>query len=47
MFDAISILAHESDEVILFDPAHDVYEPEVTLDGITHGVCRGDFAMKL
>lgn len=37
IFDAIAALVHDGDEVILFDPAYDLYEPAVTLAG---GVCR-------
>ncbi|NVK72617.1 MAG: aminotransferase class I/II-fold pyridoxal phosphate-dependent enzyme [Oceanospirillaceae bacterium] len=37
IFDAISALVHNGDEVILFDPAYDLYEPAVSLAG---GVCR-------
>lgn len=37
IFDAIAALVHDSDEVILFDPAYDLYEPAVTLAG---GVCK-------
>lgn len=37
IFDAIAALVHSGDEVILFDPAYDLYEPAVTLAG---GVCR-------
>ena len=37
IFDAIAALVHDGDEVILFDPAYDLYEPAVTLVG---GVCR-------
>ncbi|MCW4630475.1 methionine aminotransferase [Marinomonas sp. KJ51-3] len=37
IFDAIAALVHNGDEVILFDPAYDLYEPAVTLAG---GVCR-------
>ena len=36
IFDAIAALVHKGDEVILFDPAYDLYEPAVTLAG---GVC--------
>jgi len=37
IFDAIAALVHQGDEVILFDPAYDLYEPAVTLAG---GTCR-------
>jgi methionine aminotransferase len=37
IFDAIAALIHQGDEVILFDPAYDLYEPAVTLTG---GVCK-------
>lgn len=37
IFDAIAALVQVGDEVILFDPAYDLYEPAVTLAG---GVCR-------
>lgn len=37
IFDAIAAIVHDGDEVILFDPAYDLYEPAVTLAG---GVCR-------
>lgn len=37
IFDAIAALVHNGDEVILFDPAYDLYEPAVTLAG---GICR-------
>ena len=37
IFDAIAALVRDGDEVILFDPAYDLYEPAVTLAG---GVCR-------
>ena len=37
IFDAIAALVHDGDEVILFDPAYDLYEPAVTLAG---GTCR-------
>lgn len=37
IFDAIAAIVHDCDEVILFDPAYDLYEPAVTLAG---GVCR-------
>ncbi len=37
IFDAIAALIHQGDEVILFDPAYDLYEPAVTLAG---GVCK-------
>lgn len=37
IFDAIAALVHHGDEVILFDPAYDLYEPAVALAG---GICR-------
>ena len=37
IFDAIAALVHHGDEVILFDPAYDLYEPAVTLAG---GICK-------
>ena len=37
IFDTIAALVRQGDEVILFDPAYDLYEPAVTLAG---GVCR-------
>ncbi|QUX94027.1 aminotransferase [Marinomonas sp. CT5] len=37
IFDAIAALVQNGDEVILFDPAYDLYEPAVSLAG---GVCR-------
>jgi methionine aminotransferase len=37
IFDAIAALVHNGDEVVLFDPAYDLYEPAVTLAG---GICR-------
>mgnify|MGYP000498259272 CR=1 FL=1 len=37
IFDAITALIQPGDEVILFDPAYDLYEPAITLAG---GVCR-------
>ncbi|WP_417527670.1 methionine aminotransferase [Marinomonas shanghaiensis] len=37
IFDAIAALVRDGDEVILFDPAYDLYEPAVTLAG---GICR-------
>ena len=37
IFDAIAALVNAGDEVILFDPAYDLYEPAVTLAG---GVCK-------
>ncbi|AEF53214.1 methionine aminotransferase [Marinomonas posidonica] len=37
IFDAISSLVHPGDEVLLFDPAYDLYEPAVQLAG---GVCK-------
>ncbi|MGO3344503.1 MAG: methionine aminotransferase [Marinomonas sp.] len=37
IFDAITALIQQGDEVILFDPAYDLYEPAITLAG---GVCR-------
>tara|TARA_R110001606_G_scaffold372993_1_gene530245 strand:- start:247 stop:735 length:489 start_codon:yes stop_codon:yes gene_type:complete len=37
IFDAIAAIIHQGDEVILFDPAYDLYEPAVTLAG---GVCK-------
>ncbi|RCX02174.1 methionine aminotransferase [Marinomonas foliarum] len=37
IFDTIAALVHNGDEVILFDPAYDLYEPAVTLAG---GVCK-------
>ncbi|WP_328797716.1 methionine aminotransferase [Marinomonas vulgaris] len=37
IFDAITALIKPGDEVVLFDPAYDLYEPAVTLAG---GVCK-------
>lgn len=37
IFDAITALVRDGDEVILFDPAYDLYEPAVILAG---GVCK-------
>ncbi|REG83767.1 methionine aminotransferase [Marinomonas pollencensis] len=37
IFNAITALIQPDDEVILFDPAYDLYEPAITLAG---GVCR-------
>lgn len=37
IFDAIAALVHPGDEVILFDPAYDLYEPAVLLAG---GRCK-------
>jgi methionine aminotransferase len=37
IFDTIAALVRQGDEVVLFDPAYDLYEPAVTLAG---GVCR-------
>ncbi|MBJ7553818.1 methionine aminotransferase [Marinomonas spartinae] len=37
IFDAIAALVQVGDEVILFDPAYDLYEPAITLAG---GLCR-------
>ncbi|MEL0635396.1 methionine aminotransferase [Marinomonas sp. TI.3.20] len=37
IFDAITALVHQGDEVILFDPAYDLYESAIILAG---GVCR-------
>ncbi|NLQ17972.1 aminotransferase class I/II-fold pyridoxal phosphate-dependent enzyme [Marinomonas sp. M1K-6] len=37
IFDAIAAFVHQGDEVVLFDPAYDLYEPAVTLAG---GICR-------
>ena len=37
IFDAIAALIRDGDEVVLFDPAYDLYEPAVTLAG---GVCK-------
>lgn len=37
IFDAIAAVVHQGDEVILFDPAYDLYEPAVTLAG---GICK-------
>ncbi|MCB5163131.1 methionine aminotransferase [Marinomonas algarum] len=37
IFDAITALIKLGDEVILFDPAYDLYEPTVTLAG---GICK-------
>ncbi|MEL0612436.1 methionine aminotransferase [Marinomonas arenicola] len=37
IFDAITALIQPGDEVVLFDPAYDLYEPAITLAG---GVCQ-------
>lgn len=37
LFCAISAVVHPGDEVIVFDPAYDTYDPAVTLNG---GICR-------
>jgi methionine aminotransferase len=37
LFCAISAVVHAGDEVIVFDPAYDTYDPAVTLNG---GICR-------
>lgn len=37
IFDAIAALIRDGDEVVLFDPAYDLYEPAVTLAG---GICK-------
>jgi methionine aminotransferase len=33
LFCAVSAVVHQGDEVIVFDPAYDCYEPDVTLNG--------------
>lgn len=33
LFNAISAVIHQGDEVIIFDPAYDSYEPAITLNG--------------
>jgi len=39
IFCAVSTVVHQGDEVIVFDPAYDTYEPSVTLNGgITHHI---------
>lgn len=37
LYCAVTAVVHPGDEVIIFDPAYDTYEPSVTLNG---GICR-------